>query len=363
MIKIQWVTPEPNHYHDYLFSSLANDPEIELKVHFVHSAAQYHPWKTQFRQGFPSRTCEHRFGIDWQLLRQAIADKESFFVIAGWHSPTTISIINTLIASRGRFAIYADTPNMNLKRPFLKKSLRGLWLKRIFRHANWVIGTGKPALAALQKMGCPPEKLAVLPFFVDLDVFRPNADPSEKGDNSRIAFVSSGRLVNSIKGYDLAIKAFELVKKRLGEVRYSYHIAGVGPDKHLLEQQAKKAGVAQNIQFLGWLEPGELPQFYRTSQVLLHPAHFDAFAVTVAEAMASGLAVIGSDQTGAVLDRIEHLHNGLIHMTNNAEDLAAKIIFALEHRDAVIRMGIEARRTAEQWPVRRGVETLKALAG
>ena len=61
---------------------------------------------------------------------------------------------------------------------------------------------------------------------------------------------------------------------------------------------------------LGGLNPGvatydgrrsslELAALYRTSDMLLQPSHYEPFALTVGEALASGLPVVASDQVGA----------------------------------------------------------------
>ncbi len=51
---------------------------------------------------------------------------------------------------------------------------------------------------------------------------------------------------------------------------------------------------------------------YRCSDILLHPARSEAWGVVIQEAVASGMAVIASDRTGAAADLVHHGENGFI---------------------------------------------------
>ena len=76
----------------------------------------------------------------------------------------------------------------------------------------------------------------------------------------------------------------------------------------------------------------------------------------VLEGMAAGLAILGSDVSGSVKDRVSHGFNGFVHPAGNAEVLAEHIEFALTNPAKIAEMGRRARLTAEEWPVDRGVE-------
>jgi glycosyltransferase involved in cell wall biosynthesis len=358
---LQWICWQPTHYNDFLFRSLVNDPEMRLTVHFMKHTVPSHPWTSQMAHGFKSRTYRCIFGIDWHLLRLAVRDKHSFFILGGWHDPTIVAVINLLMVFRRPFAIWTDTPDVERYRTPVKAFLRDAWLQCLFKHARYVMGTGNPALVALRKMGCPQHKLVNFPFFVDLDFFVPDANVCHSSTDKHIVYLSAGRLVNAHKGYDLAIKALSILRARMPTRRFIYRIAGIGPDKEALESLARHVGISQYLEFVGWLEPAELPQFYRSGHVFLHPSHFDPYPNAVLEAMAAGLPVIGSDQAGSVVDRIEHMHNGMIHRADDVHDLAEKIFCVLSHIDNLYTLGKAARCTAELWPVSRGIEIIKSL--
>jgi glycosyltransferase involved in cell wall biosynthesis len=359
--QLHWVSNHATPYNDFLFRSLAAS-SIDLIVHFVKPILVSHPWKSEMATGFRSRFYQTRFGLDWQLLRKASSDRESLFIIGGWIDPTMIALINLLILRKRPFAIWTDTPDMRSRRSFLKTGLRAVWVRRVFAHVTWAMATGCPGVEALAQMGCPQEKLVNFPFFIDLDWFSPltvKTEPQEP--NARIRLISSGRLLNSHKGYDLALRALAAVRERRPALDLIYRIAGTGPDRSRLKALARDLGLSDQIEFCGWLEPDELPAFYRSGDLFLHPSHFDPFPNAVLEAMACGLPVVGSDAAGSVLDRVDHEQNGLIHRAGNVQDLVEKILCAVKDWDGLRRMGVAARRTAEKWPVRRGIERVKQM--
>jgi glycosyltransferase involved in cell wall biosynthesis len=87
----------------------------------------------------------------------------------------------------------------------------------------------------------------------------------------------------------------------------------------------------------------------------------DRFGAAVLEAMAAGLVVLGSEATAAVRDRIRHGENGFVHRTGDVDELARQIGALLTHPELIRRIGQEARRTAEEWPVERGVQIIKSI--
>jgi glycosyltransferase involved in cell wall biosynthesis len=356
--RLHWICALPTHYHNFFFHTLVQDPEIDLTVHFMRMSLSSHPWKLPRDLGFPARPYQKFLLLDWSLLWTPFKDENCLFVIAGWHEPTTIALINVLMVLGKPFVLWTDTPNLHRQRNTLKRVLRERWLRKVFSRARFVMGTGKPALEALEKMGCPRSKLVKFPFVVDLNSFAPVV---KSLDHRKMTLLSSGRLVNSHKGYDVALKALAKVEDSLGAVDYTYRIAGTGPDKESLLALVQQLRLQEKVGFVGWLEPEDLPNFYRSGEIFLHSSHFDPYPNAVLEAMASGLTVIGSDAAGSVIDRIQHGQNGLIHRDGDVDDLAEKLIYALTHPDACRQMGSAARKTAEQWPVKKSVEVVKNM--
>jgi glycosyltransferase involved in cell wall biosynthesis len=318
-----------------------------------------HPWKSQLRDGFASRIFTKRVGVDWTLVRAASTTK-AYFIIAGWHELSTqISII--ILALRGQaFALLTDTPRKGWSsRNGIISVLRFVFLRMAFWRAHRVFGTGAVALERLKALGCSGRKLANLPFVVDLESFAPGPRQLARLRDEMV-FISVGRLVNRLKGHDLAIKALSIVRQNRPELRIRYRIAGTGPDAAKLTELANESGI--DLELCPWLEPSEVPTFYRSGDIYLHPSRYDPYPVAVLEAMASGLAVIGSNDCGVVIDRIEHGLNGIRYETADIATLAEQILRLCDNVGQVAALGLAARRTAEEWPATRAVEIVKDAA-
>lgn len=357
--RLHFVCPAPSPYHSHLFREIAKDETIDLTVHFVYGRFSGHPWHSQDRRGFDSREYRTRFGIDWELVRLSCRETDAFFILPAWYDWTTRLV--TLI-SRAPFAIWTDTPDTRAQRPPIKEWLRGLWVAGLFRRARFVIGTGRPAVAALRDMGAAEEKLVNLPFFVPCGdpALRPSVRLNASANALRLC--SFGRLENRLKGFDIALDALAAARRSSGRENFHYTIAGAGEDEQLLRQQASDLGIAHLVTFAGWLEPDQVAALLRESHALLHPARYDPFPVAVLDALANGLAVFGSNASGSVIDRVQDGVSGYIHPVGDVDTLACQLAAALEDPGRLIAAGDRAWQTAAEWPASLGVAIIKSLA-
>jgi len=120
---------------------------------------------------------------------------------------------------------------------------------------------------------------------VDTDPFVRAGKNSEKGDY----FLAVGRFI-PYKKFDLLIKTF-------AQNKLSLKLVGKGPELEKCQKLAQKLK-ATNIEFLGFVERGELPSLFANARAFLFPAEED-FGLTPVEAMASGTPVIYLNKGGA----------------------------------------------------------------
>lgn len=354
--EVNWICENPSHYNDFLFNQLHEELDGRLVVYYMHKSVKSHPWKSQLPRMYKDRPYSKKFGIDWNIVQKVTSRKKNVFVIGGWFDKTAIVTIILLSVLGKPFLIWTDTPNVDKQRNYFFEKSRKVWIGFVFKHASVIMGTGKTALEALRSMQATESKLINMPYFIDTDVFVPGHLQEKTND---FVFLSSGRLDNSLKGYDLAIRALSVVNKRMPHLRFTYHLAGVGPDKEKLEQLVRTEQLEEKVIFCGWLEISDLPDFYKRGDVFLHPALYEPYGVSVIEAMSCGLIVIGSEKTGALVDRIDNGRNGFIHRDQDVNDLADKICKAIVDPRRFYEIRNNARSTAEQWPVAKGVQIIK----
>lgn len=103
----------------------------------------------------------------------------------------------------------------------------------------------------------------------------------------RVLFV--GRVVLS-KGVDSIISALLLLPPDFHLV-----IAGDGPYLPALSAKVKAAGLDDRVRFLGWIDESSIKYTMASASCLVLPSESEGFSLTVLEAMASELPVVGND--------------------------------------------------------------------
>jgi len=117
----------------------------------------------------------------------------------------------------------------------------------------------------------------IIPNGVDIKRFA-NAKPEEW---SRPYLLYVGRL-EEYKGVQHVIRALSELPE------YDLVIAGSGPFRDELVQNARDEGIADRVHFLGYVDDGRLPGLYAGAEVYVTMSEFEAYGMTVAEALASG---------------------------------------------------------------------------
>ncbi|HKH83838.1 MAG TPA: glycosyltransferase, partial [Gemmatimonadales bacterium] len=128
--------------------------------------------------------------------------------------------------------------------------------------------------------------------------------------------------------------------------RYQLEIVGGGVDELVLRGLAKKLGVAPDVHFAGPLQRSEVALRYRESDVFTLPSAAEAFGNVFAEALASGLPIVGS-QIGGIPDLVEHGANGFLVQPGDIKALAGAIRYLGEDPQLRQAMGVRNRAKAE----------------
>lgn len=176
--------------------------------------------------------------------------------------------------------------------------------------------------------GTSEAKVAVVPYGVDLDLFKP--DPPVEHSTFRFLIVGA---VSWAKGVGFAIEAFARLKLRDAEMI----VVGAIRDKEILRRYRS----VSNVRFIGHVRAG-LPEIYRSADVLIFPSIADGFGQVLLEGMASGLPVIASVNS-AGRDLVSEGIDGFVVRPWNLDDLADRMKYLYEHPACARAMGKQAR--------------------
>jgi glycosyltransferase involved in cell wall biosynthesis len=174
--------------------------------------------------------------------------------------------------------------------------------RRVFGAADGVVVTSSAMRdLVVGAYGVEPTRVEVIPNYVDTTAFA----PSGSGHGRRVAFV--GRL-DTQKNPAAMIEAMAGLDAELV-------VIGDGPLRSQLEDQAQRLGVPAI--FHGARPHREIPGLLAGCSVFLLPSFYEGHPKALLEAMAAGLAVVGTDVPGT-RDVIEPDRTGLLCGTDAA---------------------------------------------
>jgi glycosyltransferase involved in cell wall biosynthesis len=195
--------------------------------------------------------------------------------------------------------------------------------------------------------GMNPENTVVFPWGVDLEHFVPNPE-SRVTNNGFTIFCNRSWEPNY--GVDVLARAFVKVARQRQDV--SLMLLADGSQGSAIRQILLRGGVEERVTFPGQIPNAELPRFYHMADLYVSPSHVDGSSVSLMEALACGLPCLVSD-IPANKEWVSEGHNGWLFQDGNDDELAAKILNALEIREKLPEIGKNARATAEEkanWP-------------
>src|SRR5262249_9526668 len=145
------------------------------------------------------------------------------------------------------------------------------------KHVDHILAVVEESKNRLVEIGVPGSKVTVVMNTPELDRREELGGDSLGGSLSRprdqLTLVYLG-LLEVPRGLGTAIRAMREVRRRLPRVRLV--VIGSGRDEELFKQQARAAGVADSVEFRGWVEYGQALRYIATCDVGLVPHHATA---------------------------------------------------------------------------------------
>jgi glycosyltransferase involved in cell wall biosynthesis len=234
-----------------------------------------------------------------------------------------------------------------------RSALTRFFIRQTFRKAAKILVLGSREQIALSTlMGLPPGKAVVLHNAV------PDPRPVKvMGAPGECRFVFLGYL-SERKGVPELLHA--LGSSALRGRRWRAVLAGGGPiDEY--RGVATELGIAERVEFPGWLDQGGVRAVCEAADVLVLPSHAEGLAMSVLEGLSYGLPVI-TTPVGAHTEVIEPEVSGLFVPAGDVEALTAALVRVNDDPALRARLGVAARRRfLEKFDVRGYAEQLARL--
>ncbi|HXJ82304.1 MAG TPA: glycosyltransferase family 4 protein [Candidatus Methylomirabilis sp.] len=223
----------------------------------------------------------------------------------------------------------------------------------VTRRADWVVACSESLLA--ETRAAMPE-IAPHSSVIHNGLPMPSLPPAELRVDPPI-LVCVGRLVRQ-KGLERAIEALATVRGRCPDARLV--VAGDGELREDLEQQARALGVAAAVEFMGWVQPRNVPALLNRASVVVVPSRGEAFGLVALEAAQMARPVVAFN-VGGLAEVIADGRTGLLVGEGDTQALAAAILRLLSNPDEAATMGRRAREHAKTFSVARYADAFEAL--
>ncbi len=176
-------------------------------------------------------------------------------------------------------------------------------------------------------------KYTIIPNVLEMDdvVFKTRAD-------IRPRFISI-RSMTETYNIKCTLKAFGIVQEKFPDA--SLTLLGNGPLKSMLEQFSMEHRL-QNVSFVGQIPNTEIYHYLDEADIMVSSSLFDNMPVSILEGFKAGLLVVAS-KVGGVPYMIEDGQNGLLFESDNAGQMAEKMIMAVEYPQRSLEMIEKAR--------------------
>jgi colanic acid/amylovoran biosynthesis glycosyltransferase len=182
----------------------------------------------------------------------------------------------------------------------------GVKLRGVFDRSRLILARSQALAQRLESLGCPRAKLRLNPTGIPLDSFpfRVRTRPAD----GAWRVVQACRLIEK-KGLQTSLRAFAQFAQIFPLARFV--IAGEGSLQNTLEKHAAELGIADRVEFAGFVNQDALVDLYNQSHIFLHPSQTtenhdqEGIPNSMLEAMATGLPVVSTFHSGipeAVVD-------------------------------------------------------------
>ena len=204
------------------------------------------------------------------------------------------------------------------------------FIPRVYRRCRFAV-ISQSTHDDLVGRGIPAEHIDIVLCGLDHALFR--RVPGIERD-ARPTLVHFGRM-RRYKAIDVVIRALAVVRRTLPDAQL--YIIGDGPDRVRLKRITEKLGLAGSVHFAGRMSGEVMVKVLNRCHVFLNASPKEGWGLTVVEANACGVPVVGSDRPG-LRDSIQDGVTGFLAPYGDVDAFARRTLELLTDRDLHARM-------------------------
>lgn len=231
--------------------------------------------------------------------------------------------VNPLSASKRR-ALYGEVDLVLVNTEFSKRQVMGI--------------------------GCPAEKVVILPQGLPIEEFIFSPLPCPKG--SEILHILSVGRFHRDKGHGYSLLAVTRLKK--AGVHFHFHIVGVGPGKGRMLRMIQRFNLTGYVTLYEALETEALHSLYRSSHLFIlasvandHGEHVETQGVVLQEAQASGCIPIAT-QVGGIPECVNDKEDAILVRDRSSRAICEAVQYLLARPEEWRKYQENGRRNVEE---------------
>ena len=287
---------------------------------------------------------DHQLNLNYGVHKYFRTEPPALVVTKGWGDPAyllaqrfawerNIPIITWMCGRDTR-----DTASNSLLR-WLSSAVA----RTVIKKSRFVFVYGSQARHDALELGAREEDVVIVRHCIDeshfdcarLDSSRPDKSFARKqlGLGAGPLFLCVSQLIPR-KGIQDLLCSFDLLRHRRHDAQFL--IIGKGE----LASEVEEFGLKHRGHF-AWLPSvpyAEMPDYYAIADYFVLATHLDAWATVINESHCSKLPVISSNAAHAVDDLVEHGRTGLVYPAGNVNELAERMLYALDHPNEMKQM-------------------------
>ncbi|MFY9561006.1 MAG: glycosyltransferase [Terriglobales bacterium] len=211
----------------------------------------------------------------------------------------------------------------------------------VFRWCDAVVCNSQAAADRLAKGGVRRDKLVVIGNALPAEAFAaPTPAFPRKPGRLRVGMVA--RMNARYKNHSGFLRIAAQIHQRMPEVEFL--LAGDGPLRRELEQEAQKLGLGNAVVFLG--DRRDIPAVHASMDVALLTSDSESLSNVILEAMAAGLPVVA--YRGGGNPELINEQRGALAAPGNETEFAAAVVQLLRQPALRERLGHNARQFVEE---------------
>jgi glycosyltransferase involved in cell wall biosynthesis len=214
-------------------------------------------------------------------------------------------------------------------------------MQRNLAVADQIASTSNIMKQQTEKIYRPNKEIAITPFGVDCERFRP-IETNKISNNNRIR-IGTVKKMASKYGIATLIEAFAIVKRKYkGDIELA--LVGGGPEEDKLKMLAQRLNVDNYVDFVGPVPHHSVPDYLNSFDIYVALSTLDSesFGVAIIEASACGVPVVVSD-AGGLPEVVVDGKTGYIVPRNNPEEAAERILQLVNNSLLRVTMGEAGR--------------------